>query len=466
MKEKFLWGGATAAYQCEGAWQEDGKVESNWDHYMHEGNLPNGDVASDHYHHMKEDILLAKEGGHTSYRFSLSWSRIIKNKEGEVNELGIHFYNQLIDECISCGLQPYVTIFHWDLPMYLEEDGGWTNVETVFAYERYTKVVLDAFGDRVRHWVTVNEPKWFTSRGYLVGDYPPFHQNVQEYIYTAFHIMLASALGVRAFRQGGYAGEIGIVHSYGPVYGIDDTIETQIAVRYADNFNNNWVLDTAVFGEFPIDLLSEIAKTYDISFMKSEYLNIIKENTVDFLGLNYYSAIDVKPYTQGETSLVFNLQGKSGEKGKILVKNWFEQVHSTGHTFTDWGMEIYPVGLYHGLKKAYEKYGVPIYISENGVGYHETITDEMLEDEYRIQFLEDHIAAMLDAIDDGVDIRGYFVWSLFDVYSWAYGIGKRYGLIGVQDDHDFKRVPKKSYYWLKEVIVSQGNQIDRENYKK
>ena len=236
-------------------------------------------------------------------------------------------------------------------------------------------------------------------------------------------------------------------------------------MRYADNFNNNWVLDTAVFGEFPIDLVAELAKKYDVSFMKSEYLKVIKANTVDFLGLNYYSSTDVKPYTEGETTLIFNTQGKGGEKGKIMVKGWFEQVHNPAHAFTDWGMEIYPVGLYHGLKKAYEKYQVPIYISENGIGCYEEIKDEMLEDDYRIAFLQDHIAAMLDAMEDGVDIRGYFVWSLMDLYSWISGMDKRYGLIGVQENETHKRVPKKSYSWFRDVIQSGGTLIDRSHYK-
>lgn len=465
VRDDFLWGGATASYQCEGAWQEDGKVPSNWDWWLHEKGLPDADMASDHYHHFKEDIALAKAGGHTSYRFSLSWPRIIKDREGTPNQAGIDFYNAIIDECITNGIVPFVTIFHWDLPMYWEKVGGWTNSETALAFETYAKVCFEAFGDRARHWVTLNEPKWFTSRAYMVGDYPPFHQNVQEYVQAGFNIMLAGAIGVKVFREGGYPGQIGIVHSYTPVYGIDDTIESQIAVRYADNFNNNWVLDTAVFGEFPIDLVSELSKNYDLSCMKPEYLSIIKENTVDFLGLNYYSSTDVKAYIEGETMLRFNTKGKGGERGKIMVKGWFEQVYNPNHKFTDWGMEIYPEGLYLGLKKAYEKYGVPLYISENGIGCYEDITDEPVHDDYRISFLRDHIAAMLDAIDDGVDMRGFFVWSLFDLYSWISGMDKRYGLIGVQDGPEHKRVPKESFEWFKGVIESGGDTVDRLQYK-
>lgn len=460
----FLWGGATASYQCEGAWDADGKVESIWDCYLHERGLPDADVACDHYHRFREDIALAKAGGHTAYRFSLAWPRIISDREGTVNERGIAFYNDLIDCCIEAGIEPFVTIFHWDLPMYWEELGGWTSDATALAFEHYARACFEAFGDRVRFWVTMNEPKWVTSRGYMGGDYPPFHTDVQEYIQAGFHIMLASALGVRAFREGGYQGMIGIVHSYTPVYGVDDDIETQIAVRYADNFNNNWVLDTAVFGEPPIDLIAELAKTYDISCMKPEYLKIMRENTVDFLGLNYYSSADIKKYEEGETQVTYNTKGKGGGRSKIVVKGWFEQVNSSKHKATEWGMEINPEGLYWGLKRAYEKYHVPLFLTENGMGCYEDIGDDPIDDSYRISFLEDHIAALLDAMDDGVDMRGYFVWSLMDLYSWISGMEKRYGLIGVQDG-TLKRVPKRSYAWFKEVIASGGDIVNRSNYR-
>lgn len=464
VNQGFLWGGATASYQCEGAWNADGKVESIWDHYLHSQDLPDGDTACDHYHRFREDIELARAGGHTAYRFSLSWPRIIKNREGAVNEKGIAFYSALIDCCKDAGIEPYVTIFHWDLPMYWEEVGGWTNEKTALAFERYAKVCFDSFGDRVRYWVTVNEPKWVTCRGYMGGDYPPFHTDIQEYIQAGFHIMLASALGVRAFRAGGYEGQIGIVHSYTPVYGVDDEIETQIAVRYADNFNNNWVLDTAVFGEPPIDLIAELAKTYDISCMKAEYLAIMRENTVDFLGLNYYSSADIKRYEEGETSVTYNTKGKGGGRSKIVVKGWFEQVNSPMRKATEWGMEINPLGLYYGLKRAYEKYQVPLFITENGMGCYEEISDEPVNDEYRIAFLEDHIAAMLDAMDEGVDVRGYFVWSLMDLYSWISGMEKRYGLIGVKEG-SLDRVPKRSYEWFRNVIETGGDCINRAGYK-
>ncbi len=312
MKE-FLWGGATASYQCEGGWNEGGRAESMWDKYLHEENLENGDVASDHYHRFKEDIKMMKEGGHTGYRFSLAWPRIIKNLEGEINQEGIDFYNEMIDTCLENGITPFVTIYHWDLPQYLEELGGWLNRKTCEAYMHYAKVCFDAFGDRVVHWSTFNEPRYCIFSGYLIGNYPPGHQDLQETLTGSYYLMLASAMAVKAFREGGYKGQIGIVHSFAPVYGIDGTVKTRIAMRFADNFFNNWILDTAAMGEIPGDMLGELSKSCDLSIMLPEDLEIIKNNTVDFLGLNYYARAVVKPYETGETTLIVN---NAGSKAK------------------------------------------------------------------------------------------------------------------------------------------------------
>ncbi len=455
LTEKFLWGGASASYQCEGAWDLDDRVESMWDHYLHEEQLENGDVASDHYHHFEEDIKMMKEGGQNAYRFSLAWPRIIKNKAGEINEKGIAFYHKVLDCCHKYGIEPFVTLYHWDLPQYWEETGGWLNQEVCDAFEHYAKVCYDHFHEKITHWVTFNEPKWFVCSGYLIGNYPPCFRDTQKTIIAAYHVMYASALGVRAFKESGYPGTVGIVHSFTPVNGVDDTIETRIAMRYADNYCNNWILDTAAKGEIPIDLLSELSKNYDISFMKPEQLAIIRENTVDFLGLNYYSRTLVKPYTEGETTFVVNNSGKEGKgSSKVIVKHWFEQVmHDPNSTYTEWDTEIYPKGLQEGLKEVHEKYGLPIYITENGIGMYEDVTVEQVQDDYRISFMEDHINAMMNAADAGVKMMGYFAWSAFDLYSWKNGCEKRYGLVAIDFEHDLIRKPKKSYGWYKDMIT-------------
>ncbi|MBQ2231911.1 MAG: glycoside hydrolase family 1 protein [Erysipelotrichaceae bacterium] len=462
MDQNFLWGSATASYQCEGGYQEDDKALSIWDVYLHERNLENGDVASDHYHKYKEDIIQLAKGGQNAYRFSLSWPRIIKDRNGTINEKGIAFYRDLIKTCLENHVTPFVTIYHWDLPQYWEEVGGWLNEETCYGFEQYAKVCYEAFGDLVEDWVTFNEPKYFIASGYLIGNYPPGHQNAQEFIKAAYHVMYASALGVRAFRQGGYKGQVGIVHSFGPVNGVDDSFRTKIAMRYADNYANNWILDTAAKGEIPFDLLCVLSKDFDISFIRDEQLKIIKENTVDFLGLNYYSHILVKPYTEGETSLVVNNSGKGG-KNTVVIKGWFEQIFDMpGAVYNEWGTQIYPQGLQKGLKEVYERYHLPIYITENGIGVREDVSVSRVEDDYRISFMNDHIAAMMNAMDEGVDVRGYFAWSSFDLYSWKNGMAKRYGLVAV--DEDLSRKPKKSYDWYKQIIESNGAKIIRKKW--
>ena len=462
MNSNFLWGGATASYQCEGAWNVDDKAESMWDHYLHENNLENGDVASDHYHHFEEDIKMMKDGGQNAYRFSLSWPRIIKNRAGDINPKGIEFYNKLINCCLKNGITPFVTLYHWDLPQYWQEVGGWLNLDTSRAFAHYAEVCFEAFGDKVKLWTTFNEPKWFTVNGYLIGNYPPAEHDLQHTITCGFNVMYASALAIQKFRQGKFQGQIGIVHSYSPIDGIDDTIETKIAMRNADNYANNWVLDTAALGSFPIDLLAKLSETNDISFMKPDLLKTIAENTVDFLGLNYYARTLVKPYTTGETKMVFNNSGKKGST-QMRIKNWFEQVMDPNSEYTEWDTEIYPKGLEDGLIRAYQKYHLPIFVTENGVGFHENINVSEVKDDYRISFMNDHINALMNAQDKGADVRGYFTWSPFDLYSWMNGVEKRYGLVAV-DFSTLKRKPKASYFWYKKIINSNGKLIERREY--
>lgn len=456
----FLWGGATASYQCEGGWQEGGRVESMWDVYLHENHLENGDVASDHYHRFREDIRMMKEGGQNSYRFSLAWPRIIRNREGEVNQEGVEFYNQLIDACLEYGITPMVTIFHWDLPQYLEEKGGWLNRETCAAYTHYAKICFDRFGDRVKLWATFNEPRYYTNSGYLIGNYPPGHQDIQETVTASYYMMLASAMAVEAFRAGGYDGQIGIVHSFSPVYTTDTRVESAIAERFADNFYNNWILDTAALGEIPGDLLGELKKTCDLSMMTPEDLAVIRRNRVDYLGLNYYARVMVKPYESGETTLIVNNQGKKAKgTSQTIIKGWFEQVRPESSRYTEWDTEIFPEGLYEGIRRVWNKYHLPIYITENGIGLYEDISVSQVEDDDRIEFMDMHIAAVLKAKEVGCDVRGYYAWSPFDLYSWKNGTEKRYGLVAIDYENGLERRPKKSYYWYKDVIETEGKHI-------
>lgn len=464
--EGFLWGSATAAYQAEGAYREDGKGPSIWDVFTHiEGNSKNntnGDVSSDHYHRYKEDIKYMAECGQKSYRFSISWPRILPQGRGRVNQKGIEFYKDLINKLLKNHIEPFVTIYHWDLPQALQDKGGWENRETAVAFKEFARILFNELGGMVKLWITFNEPRFFTYSGYLIGNYPPSYKNPQREINAAYNVMLANAMAIKEFKAMGVDGKIGIVHSYSPVYAVDKTEGSMRALRNADNYFNNWVLDTAIKGEFPTDLIDRLKQKYDLSFVNESDLEIIRNNTIDFIGLNYYARALVKEYTSGETMLKVNNEGKE-KKGssRMVVKDWFEMVQDPKSKFTDWDTEIYPRGLYDGLLMVKQKYGsIPIYITENGLGMVESPVDGKISDDARIEFLKMHLKEIYNAIADGVDVRGYFVWSSFDLYSWVNGYDKRYGLVYVDYDHNNKRIPKKSYYWYRDVIASNGKIIN------
>jgi beta-glucosidase len=462
MSEEFLWGSATAAYQCEGAWKEDGKVESIWDVYLHENNLENGDIASDHYHHVEEDIRMLAEGGQNAYRFSISWPRIIMNEQGKINSKGIAFYEKVIDTCLKYGVEPFVTCYHWDLPQYLQEKGGWLNKETAKAFAYYCKVLFEAFNGKIKHWTTFNEPKWFLFSGYQAGNYPPGHQNDQELITACYNVMLANALAIAEFKKAGTSGQIGIVCSYTTTYPSNDSPECLEAAMHADNYANNWDIETALTGKFPAAIRQKLEEQgLDLSFVQKEELEIIAANTSDFLGMNYYAPQFVLPYQGGETSIKVNNQGKK-YKGDMhtVVKGWFEiDDEKMKHLpQNDWNMVIYPQGLFDGLKRN-SRFGKPIFITENGLGNYEDQKGEMVQDDERIAYIKEHVAWMLKAKAEGVDVNEYFVWSTFDLYSWKNGCEKRYGLVGVDFQNGCSRHPKKSYYWYKEQIKSDWKEL-------
>lgn len=332
------------------------------------------------------------------------------------------------------------------------------------AYVEYAKVCFEEYGDKVTYWSTFNEPRYYVFSGYKIGNYPPGIDDTQKTIQASFYMMLANALTVKLFREMKMKGQIGIVHSYAPIFGVDDSLETKIAMRKADNYFNNWILDTAIKGEIPIDMLGMLNEKYDLSFMKEADFEAIKHNTVDFAGLNYYARALIKPYTGGESILRINNKGSEAKgSSKVVVKGWFEQVFDNpDSTYTEWDTEIYPQGLYHGIMRAYEKYKVPIFITENGVAFYEDVPNEKsVDDQGRIHFLNAHINAILNAIDDGAEVLGYFIWSTMDLYSWKNGHEKRYGLVGVDFENNFERKPKSSYYWYKKKFVSPMGLLSR-----
>lgn len=461
--ERFLWGSATAAYQCEGAWNEDGKGEGEWDAFCHtpqnSSNPVSGDVACDFYHHYEEDIKLLAECGQNTYRFSIAWSRILPKGTGEVNQKGIDFYNRVIDTCIRYGIVPNVTLFHYDLPNELAKIGGWENREVVNAFKDYAKVCFDAFGDRVPFWATINEPKYYSYCSYIVGNYPPNVQDFQRRTVVAYHLMLGSAMAVKCYHEGNYPGQIGLVHASGNVEIRKDKQndpEYQKAYRWADLFFNKWVSDVCIKGEYAKDLYEKLNESgIDLSFIQPADAAILKEGVVDFIGLNIYSRNFIKPWSGGETCVHMNNKGKeSNVREGVVIKGWFETDYDPNVRVNDWGREIYPKCMYDECKEIQDKYGdIPIYITENGHGCYEELDENgEVSDDERIEIVQEFIDWMLKAKAEGVNIKGYYMWSTMDLYSWINGYKKRYGLVYIDYEHDLKRIPKKSYFWYKNLI--------------
>ena len=464
MKEKFLWGSATAAYQCEGAWDAEGKGPSIWDQFCHsEKNTTGitGDVSCDFYHHYQEDIRMMAEGGQNTYRFSISWSRIVPKADRVINEKGFEFYDQVLTECEKYGIVPNVTLVHYDLPDYVGDQGGWCwpGISDEFAY--YAAAVFRHFGDRIPLYVTINEPTHNASCCYMVGNYPPNEQvNMQHFCECAYNMILCNAKAIREFRKLKLNAKIGLVHASCSAESVLDTPAHREAVENGDLFTNDWVLDPAIKGEIPQKLIDKVkASGIDLSFMKAEDQALIRENTIDFLGQNAYSRLLVKPYVSGETCATVNNAGNNDGSGKAAkegktVKGWFESDTDPRVPLNPWGREIYPQCIYNTLIKRKQKYGdIPIYITENGHGAYD-VADEngWVEDDDRIQFLHDFLEQILKAKAEGVNVMGYYVWSTMDLYSWINGYKKRYGLVRVDYEKGLKRIPKKSYYWYKQFI--------------
>lgn len=467
-KQKFLWGSATAAYQCEGAWNEGGKGNSNWDVFCHsEKNNVNpvtGDVACDHYHRFEEDIRMLSEGNQNAYRFSIAWTRILPDGTGERCPEGIDYYNRLIDTCLKYKVEPLVTLYHYDLPQTLFEEGGWENRKTADAYEDYAKVCFEEFGDRVKYWATVNEPNYETLCCYGFGNYPPNKKNMEIRWKAMYHIMLASAKAVKVYRDMNGDGMIGLVSDSYPIETLADGGDYEKAAHLADIFFNTSVNDVCVNGSYPEDYITQLeSQGYDLSYMLESDKEIFESGTVDYLGVNAYCRFLVKPCSGKDTCLMANNTGTSGPKEELEVKDWFALDEDKDTKKNPWGSEVYPRSVYDLLLKLKELYPeTPVIITENGIGYYDEVREGRVHDDYRIEYLKGYVEWIEKAIKDGCDVRGYFVWSAMDVYSWINGYDKRYGLVYIDFDHENMRIPKDSYYWYQKWIEERGGNFNGE----
>lgn len=431
----FLWGAATAAYQIEGAYDEDGRGLSIWDTFtrvpgnIHNGD--NGDIACDSYHRYEEDIALMKELGIQTYRFSISWPRILPNGTGEVNLKGLDYYHRLVDKLLENGIEPFCTLYHWDLPQALQDMGGWKNRATIDAFVRYAEIIFKEFTGKINYWVTFNEPWCVSFKSHYIGDQAPGEKNLQSALDVAHHLLVAHGKTVQLFRQLGTSGQIGYAPNVSWHEPFSDRQVDIDACRRRVGWMVEWFMDPVYKGEYP-EFMKEVfaAKGANVHIQPGDMETI--SQPIDFLGINYYMG-SVSRYKQGEG--LFDL----------------EEVNE-GYDRTDFNWPIYPRGFYKVLVHIKECYGsIPIYITENGACYNDEPAEGRVRDVKRVDYLRKHLIQLSRAIESGVDVKGYMTWSLMDNFEWAVGYSKRFGLIHV-DYNTLARTKKDSFYWYKKVI--------------
>jgi beta-glucosidase len=433
----FTWGTATASYQIEGAHDADGKRPSIWDTFAHTpGKIhadEHGDVACDHYHRYREDVALMADLGLNAYRFSIAWPRVLPGGTGAANPAGVEFYSRLVDALLERGITPFITLYHWDLPQALQDRGGWGNRDIAAWFGEYAAVLGRALGDRVKHWITFNEPFAFIVIGHVFGMHAPGLTDPALSFRASHHMNLAHGDAVRALRATAPGARIGITQVSMPAYPATDSEADRDAAWRFDGFVNRWYWEPPLLGRYPADIVERIGPLApSIAAGDAERM----APPIDFFGHNSYSR-----------ALVRN----DPDSDMIGAK----QIDS-GNPKTEMGWEIYPDHLYDALTRITRDYGAPdIYITENGAAFRDELVDNAVHDPQRIDYLRSHLAACHRAIQDGVPLRGYFCWSLLDNFEWAYGYAKRFGLIYV-DYPTQRRIVKASGRWFGEVARRNG----------
>jgi len=439
--QDFTWGVATSAYQIEGAWNEDGKGESIWDRFSRQKYAirsgETGDVACDHYHRMEEDVALLKTLGVKSYRFSTAWTRILPEGTGEINPKGLDFYNRLVNALLTVGIEPVICLYHWDLPQAIQDRGGWNNRQTADWFAEYARVLFDHLGDRVKRWATFNEP-WCTSfLGHGTGQFAPGICDFSEVYQSIHHQLLAHGKTVDVFRQNNYPGEIGIILNFEYATPASDS-EADIAAtkRYIDQYVALFA-DPLFKGSYPQETMAWMGSM--APEIQSGDLEIISR-PIDYLGINYYTSF-VVAYDPNGGHFKFRTSPKT-------LPMW-------GHTEVNWG--IYPMGLTETLITFQKNYGNPrMYVTENGCAAMDEPDEKgFVEDYQRINYIRAHLIAAQKAIQMGVNLQGYYYWSLLDNFEWAEGYRPRFGLCRVNYENGM-RIPKKSFHWYQDVISNNG----------
>ena len=452
----FTWGSATSAYQIEGAWRADGKGLHIWDVFAHTpgrtARAENGDRACDHYHRYPEDIALMAEMGLTAYRFSISWARIQPDGKGEVNEAGVRFYSDLIDELLKNGITPWITLHHWDLPSALQlENDGWLNPETADYFAAYARICFERFGDRVKNWITLNESWVIAILGYYDGVFAPGRQSTSEPYAVAHQLILAHAKAAKVYREEfkpTQGGQIGMTNNCDWRHPKTDTPADRAAAQRSLEFFLGWFGDPLYFGDYPAVMRERVGDR--LPEFTAEEKELITGSS-DFFGLNHYNtmyAADVPPGEEVENYVYAN--------GGVFTDQQVALTADPEWELTDMQWPVVPWGLHRLLNWISERYGnPPIYITENGCATPDVVEDGKVADPQRVAYLEGYLGAVHDAMEDGADVRGYFVWSLLDNFEWASGYDKRFGMIRVDFD-TLERIPKTSASWYREVIRRNG----------
>ena len=465
--EDFLWGASSSAFQIEGAYDEDNKglTVADFNSFKKSHIQADTKVASDFYHHFEEDIDLMKELGMKTYRFSIAWSRIIPDGEGEINQKGINFYNKVIDKLIENGIKPFVTLYHFDLPFKLvEKYNGWEGRETVEAFERYARICFKEFGDRVKLWQPHNEQNLIVRVEERINIYDEEDKYKIDKMRAQmdYHMCVAHALAVNACHEIVEGGKIGPAVSSSVTYPLTSKPEDVMAARMNDNFKVYYMLDMHHYGEYPGYYIDYLKKRDIMPYMPESDKAILKSAKMDFIAVNYYrtncaealEADEDHPFGSREGTVDFHMYGlfKMSMNPKLKA--------------SEYGAAIDPTGFRIALNEYYNRYHLPLIITENGLGAHDVLEDGKIHDDYRIDYLRSHINACAEAIEDGVEMMGYCPWSFMDLLSSAQGFRKRYGLVYVdrtdEEEKELKRIKKDSFYWYQEVIKSNGEKIKSE----
>jgi beta-glucosidase len=427
----FVWGVAASSYQIEGGGLEDGRGECIWYRFSHTpGKVLNGetgDVACDHLRLYKDDIKLMADLGVQAYRFSTSWARVLPEGTGRVNEMGLDFYDRLVDELLRYGIQPYATLYHWDFPQALQDKGGWASKDSIAWFTEYTEVMTRMLGDRVRGWITHNEPWCASILSNLIGEHAPGLQDAPTAYKVAHHLLLSHGASMGVIRQNCPNAEAGITLNLSPAVPSSDSEADAMAAQFFDGSFNRWFLDPVLKGSYPADIVAMLNGALD-----GIDLDAVKAAAVpmDFLGINYYNRAVIS--ADGSPKLPENAE------------------------FTEMGWEIYPQGLTDLLVRVYRDYAPKaIYVTENGAAFNDPPPlDGIVEDPQRVEYLRGHIQAVDNAIIQGVPVKGYFVWSFMDNFEWSFGYSKRFGIVYV-DYATQKRTPKRSARFYQEMIARE-----------